>query len=166
MAYFLGHPVYFWPHVEQVLYCAIPKAASTSWKTLFAVATQHPLTSSMSEHQVESERFMRRIGLRFLDTYSSRDVAEKLATYLKLVVVRHPLTRLVSAFGDKVARHNPYGEEIRRKIATAMTSPRDVNRTSLFTWITFANFVGYDRPAFCVVVTVLWDFAASHAVHR
>jgi len=84
----------------QVLYCAIPKAASTTLKTLFAVATRHPLTSSMPEHRVESEPFMRRIGLRFLSSFSRDDVAERLATYRKLLVVsaaqrwaaKYPLT--------------------------------------------------------------------------
>jgi len=127
-------------HVCQVLYCAIPKAASTTWKTLFAVATRHPLTSSMSEHQVESEQFMRRIGLRFLSSYSSDDVTARLATYRKLLVVRHPLARLVSAYADKIARFNPYGEKIRRKII-AMTSSRDVNASAHFQPITFAQFI-------------------------
>jgi len=124
----------------QVLYCAIPKAATTTWKTLFAVATQHPLTSSMSEHQVESEQFMRRIGLRYLSTFSADEVAERLATYRRLVVVRHPLTRLASAFADKVARANPYGEQIRGRIV-AMASPRGVNSSSHFQPITFEQFV-------------------------
>jgi len=128
----------------QVLYCAIPKAASTTWKTLFAVATQHPLTSSMSEHQVESESFMRRIGLRYLNSaVSDDDAARRLATYRRLVVVRHPLTRLVSAYADKIARANPYGERIRRRIV-AMTSPHDVNSSSSsshFQPITFAQFI-------------------------
>ena len=125
-----------------MLYCAIPKAASTTWKTLFAVATQHPLTSSMSEHQVENGQFMRRIGLRFLSSYSSDEVTERLATYRKLLVVRHPLTRLVSAYDDKIARVNPYGEKIRRKII-AMTSSRDVNTSSHFQQITFEQFIRY-----------------------
>jgi len=95
----------------------------------------------MSEHQVESTQFMRRIGLRFLSSYSSDDVTERLATYRKLLVVRHPLTRLVSAYADKIARINWYGDEIRRKII-AMTSPRDVNATSShFKHITFAHFI-------------------------
>jgi len=112
-----GNNLWQWsPRVYQVLYCAIPKAASTTWKTLFAVATRHPLTSSMSEHQAENEQFMARIGLRFLSSYSSHDVTTRLATYRKLLVVRHPLTRLVSAYTDKIARVNPYGERIRSKI--------------------------------------------------
>jgi len=96
----------------------------------------------MSEHQVENELFMRRIGLPFLSSFSADDVREKLATYRKLLVVRHPLTRLVSAYADKVARPNPYGEQIRKKII-AMTSRRDVNTSSHFQPITFAQFVRY-----------------------
>ena len=96
----------------------------------------------MSEHQVESEQFMRRIGLRFLSSFSSDDVAVRLATYRKLLVVRHPLARLVSAYADKVARTNPYGEKIRRQII-AMTSPPGANAHSHFQPITFAQFIRY-----------------------
>jgi len=94
----------------------------------------------MSEHQAENEQFMARIGLRFLSSYSSHDVTTRLATYRKLLVVRHPLTRLVSAYTDKIARVNPYGERIRSKII-AMTSPRDVNITTRFHRITFPQFI-------------------------
>ena len=94
----------------------------------------------MSEHQAENEQFMARIGLRFLSSYSSDDVTARLTTYRKLLVVRHPLTRLVSAYADKIARVNPYGEKIRRKII-AMTSPHDVNTTTRFQRITFAQFI-------------------------
>jgi len=95
----------------------------------------------MSEHQVENTQFMHRIGLRFLSSYSSDDVTDRLATYRKLLVVRHPLTRLVSAYADKIARTNPYGDEMRRKIV-AMTSSRDGNASSShFKHITFAQFI-------------------------
>jgi len=84
---------------------------------------------------------MRRIGLRYLNSYTSDDVTARLSSYRKLVVVRHPLTRLVSAYEDKVARVNPYGEKIRRKII-AMTSSSDAKTsTTHFRRITFADFV-------------------------
>jgi len=127
---------------RQVLYCAIPKAASTTWKTTFAVATRHPLTSSITEHQAENTQFMRRIGLRFLSSYSSDDVTRKLATYRKMVVVRHPLSRLVSAYTDKIARVNAYGNDIRRKIIT-MTSRHHGNASSHFQHISFAQFIRF-----------------------
>ena len=83
---------------------------------------------------------MRRIGLRSLGSYSSDDVTQRLETYRKLLVVRHPLTRLVSAYADKIARVNSYGDKIRRQII-AMTSSRDVNTSSHFQPITFAQFI-------------------------
>ena len=70
----------------------------------------------MSEHQVENAAFMANLGLRFLDTYDPVEIRRRLLTYFKFLVVRHPLDRLVSAFGDKVARPNAYGAELRRQI--------------------------------------------------
>ena len=118
-----------------------------------AGATGHPSAGdSMPEHQVEDSTFLQSIGLRYLSSYSDVEAAVRLADYFKFTVVRHPLTRLVSAYRDKVAGFNPYGVDVRRRIETFSTSNRwnssDVvdlttPRTNMFQRVTFQQFARF-----------------------
>lgn len=108
-----------------------------------ARATGHLLTEPMSEHQVEDSVFLRSIGLRFLSTYTESQAAVRLAHYFKFAVVRHPLTRLMSAYRDKVARFNSYGVDVRRQIAASSLANESESVTihnNRFQRITFQQF--------------------------
>lgn len=137
-------------NLRQVIYCAVPKAASTTWKSLMARATRHRLTESMTEHQVEDAAFLRSIGLRFLSTYTESQAAVRLGHYFKFAVVRHPLTRLASAYRDKIARFNSYGVDVRQRIAASLPanvsneSKSATTRSNRFQRITFQQFVRCD----------------------
>lgn len=102
----------------EVIYCSIPKVASTTWKTILVRSLDaRSAADQMPEHAVENDRFLRSVGLRFLSTFSRKEAEKRVETYFKFVVVRHPFDRIVSAYRDKIARFNPYGAKIREHLA-------------------------------------------------
>ncbi|XP_045125793.1 carbohydrate sulfotransferase 11-like isoform X3 [Portunus trituberculatus] len=80
---------------RKVIYCFIPKVASTSWKRVFLLLTQEPKrnVSKMSRQAVHG-------SLPFLSSDMNKE--EKLRTYKKFMVVRHPFERILSAYRDKL----------------------------------------------------------------
>lgn len=78
---------------HQVLYCAIPK---TGTSTLTGLLKQVKSTTNADV----SPRLLRQ-GLPTLLAYSQKQIRCRLSKYYKFIFVRHPLTRLVSAFRDK-----------------------------------------------------------------
>ncbi|ELT98704.1 hypothetical protein CAPTEDRAFT_191752 [Capitella teleta] len=120
--------------VHKIVYCAVPKAATTSFKTLFATWTGE--VNDLLAHQVESEMFLSSIGLRYLHTFSSERIREILKDYYAMLIVRHPLERLVSAFRDKIKRMTSYdyilsedkaSRDPHWKLMSAMCFPCDID---------------------------------------
>lgn len=75
----------------KILYCYIPKASCTQWKTF--IASLDGAEPKLSIHD--------RKHFKFLHVYPRNDVDRMLKTYFKFVFVREPLERLLSAYLDK-----------------------------------------------------------------
>ena len=127
----------------KAIYCGVPKAGSTSWKTFLAkVAGGNPM-----EHQAESEQFLSNLGLKYLNIFPRSAIQLKLESYYKFFFVRHPLERLVSAYHDKIGRYNSYGDDIRKDIVEKVLNKDSTQSVSTkeakLTRITFDTFVKY-----------------------
>ena len=84
----------------QVIYCFVPKAGCSTWKRTIARSyTTQDITVERSV--LHSDRYLRARGMRRLSTYSVNGIQSRLKKYFKFLIVRHPMERLVSAFGDK-----------------------------------------------------------------
>ncbi|XP_053979705.1 carbohydrate sulfotransferase 11 isoform X1 [Hylaeus volcanicus] len=89
---------------HELLYCYVPKVACTNWKRVLMVATgkwpgSDPL--EIPANQAHSPGTFKR-----LSNYTLPEIERMLATYDKLIVVRHPLERLLSAYRNKLeAKH-------------------------------------------------------------
>lgn len=139
----------------EVIYCSIPKVASTTWKTILVRSLDGRSADQMAEHAVEDERLLRSVGLRFLSTLSHEEAEKRIETYFKFVVVRHPFDRIVSAYRDKIARFNPYGEKIRDYLANRYAEANGAKgfgdsrqigafkHSTRFQKISFGHFVRY-----------------------
>ncbi|KAK1126914.1 hypothetical protein K0M31_004535 [Melipona bicolor] len=89
---------------HELLYCYVPKVACTNWKRVLMVATgKWPGNDPMEipADQAHSSGIFQR-----LSNYTLSEIERMLATYDKLIVVRHPLERLLSAYRNKLeAKH-------------------------------------------------------------
>ncbi|XP_050029577.1 carbohydrate sulfotransferase 8-like [Dermacentor andersoni] len=146
----LGKPTHCPPHLcpifvddrRKVALCFVPKVASTSLKSLFASLLRINATSSKGDddddalHALFNERVFR-IG----PTHWPRS---KLRQYTRVLFVRHPFERLVSAFEDKAGGprdrerffYDVYWDRI-------MAGSRSSNATDNSTRVTFPQFVDY-----------------------
>ena len=89
---------------HRVLFCVIPKAGCTSFKTMMANQTQR-----LKRHQelnVHQSKWLTSIGLTYLSEFPMEEILRRLERYTKLIVVRHPFDRLMSAYDDKFIHHN------------------------------------------------------------
>lgn len=81
---------------HKVIYCPIVKSASTTIKLLLMQSTGKRIKKLPLRKQLHD------VGLKLLnDDYSVPEISRRLRNYLKLIVVRHPMHRLVSAHNHR-----------------------------------------------------------------
>ena len=90
------------------LFCRVPKVGITNWKRLLVYLLQRDKTNSyvlrIPEMAVHVGRFRQLLESTLLSTYSPSEVQYRLKNYLKIMFVRHPLDRLLSAYRSKFTR--------------------------------------------------------------
>ena len=139
---------------HSLVYLDIPKVSSSSWKRLLAVSTSlgKTLPKRFGAHDLKALK-MRGLGgnVRIPGNISLRFPSKK-----TFVIVRHPITRFMSAFYDKMARKllttDPHYDEllrIRRHIYSTLHGRKSLkkfgNKTFEIGLTDFAAFVGGRR---------------------
>ena len=87
---------------HKIIYCPVGKTGSTSIKAM--MISQSKTTDfelQLKFKKVHNPDFQKKHGTKQLMNYPIEDIREKLRTYRKLIVVRHPLERIISAYKDK-----------------------------------------------------------------
>lgn len=102
----------------KVMYCHIPKTGCTNWKKyliLMSGRTKYTKLREIRGSDAHGKLFADNV--RTLAEYSDAERSHILRTYFKFMFVRHPLTRLLSAYRNKFEKaNNPTFEWFRRKI--------------------------------------------------
>lgn len=84
----------------ELIYCSIPKVASTEWREALSVYNNHK--------GILGKQAQNRTLWKHLNEYSYRNVTEKLLNYYKFLFVREPFARLLSAYRSKFESKNEY----------------------------------------------------------
>ncbi|KAM9860830.1 carbohydrate sulfotransferase 8 isoform 1-T2 [Aulostomus maculatus] len=88
----------------KLLYCQVPKAGCSNWKrTLMVLAGQASNAQSIKHDTVHYGNH-----LKTLDSFDRQGIMRRLETYTKVIFVREPLERMVSAYRDKFENPNNY----------------------------------------------------------
>lgn len=89
---------------HELLYCYVPKVACTNWKRVLMIATgKWPGNDPM---EIPADQAHSPGTFQRLSNYTLPEIERMLVTYDKLIVVRHPLERLLSAYRNKLeAKH-------------------------------------------------------------
>ncbi|OWF42807.1 Carbohydrate sulfotransferase 14 [Mizuhopecten yessoensis] len=83
----------------QALFCFVPKVACSQWKKVFLLMSGHvDDPKKLDEYSVH---FNYSHLLRYLDQYKKDEIEHRIQTYKKIIMVRDPLDRLLSAFKNK-----------------------------------------------------------------
>ncbi|XP_055795534.1 carbohydrate sulfotransferase 8-like isoform X1 [Salvelinus fontinalis] len=123
-----------------LLYCEVPKAGCSNWKRVLMVLGG----SATSTHIIAHDDAHYANQLRRLDAFDQAGVAKHLRSYTKVLFVREPFERLVSAFRDKFESPNSYYHPVfGRPIISRYRA--NASRSALRTGagVTFREFVQY-----------------------
>ncbi|XP_063871110.1 carbohydrate sulfotransferase 11-like isoform X1 [Scylla paramamosain] len=150
----INHMVY--DDERKVIYCFIPKVASTSWKRVFVLLTRHPKqnVSTMTRHAVHGT-------LPFLS--SDKNKEEKLRTYKKFMVVRHPFERVLSAYRDKLEDWEPADSAFPRMVKGRIGKYR---MSAFFgrNWSTVKQLLGAILLLLSAALLVSWSMECETSV--
>ncbi|XP_013389509.1 carbohydrate sulfotransferase 11 [Lingula anatina] len=89
----------------KIIYCRVPKSGNTSWKRLLLALSGIINDTSMAHGKkgLNPREGVNRY-LHTLNTLSFSEAKQKLETHLKVMYLRHPLERLLSAYRNKLER--------------------------------------------------------------
>ena len=125
----------------KTLFCFVPKVACGNWKRIFLVLNgQFNSTTEISGFTAHESGLV-----DTLDKYSTNEIRLKLQTYKKIVFVREPLERVLSAYRNKfttVLHRRIFNQRVGKKIITMYRK----NLTKEVTdedHVTFNEFVKY-----------------------
>lgn len=125
---------------HKLLYCQVPKAGCSNWKrTLMVLSGKASDAQSIKHNTVHNGNH-----LLTLNSFDLNGIMSRLETYTKVMFVREPLERMVSAYRDKFANpneyyHNLFGKPIIRKYRTNAS----MSALSTGSGVTFSEFVQY-----------------------
>ncbi|XP_073328429.1 carbohydrate sulfotransferase 8-like [Pagrus major] len=125
---------------SRLLYCEVPKAGCSNWKRVLMVLGG----SATSTRDIPHDAAHYSNHLRRLESYDRAGIAERLHSYTKVLFIREPFERLVSAFRDKFESPNSYYHPVfGRPIISRYRA--NATRTALRTGagVTFREFVQY-----------------------
>ncbi|XP_072425826.1 carbohydrate sulfotransferase 9-like [Chiloscyllium punctatum] len=125
---------------HKLLYCEVPKAGCSNWKRVLMVL--NGLASS--PYNISHQFVHYGTHLRRLDSYSLHKSYQLLGSFTKVLFVRDPMERLVSAFRDKFEHPNVYyhpvfGKAILRKYRANASA----EALGTGAGVTFGEFVHY-----------------------
>ncbi|KAI6077442.1 Carbohydrate sulfotransferase 8 [Aix galericulata] len=88
----------------RVLYCEVPKAGCSNWKRVLMVLNGLAASTKDIQHNtVHYGNYLKR-----LDGFDRKGIYHRLNTYTKMLFIREPFEKLVSAFRDKFEHPNNY----------------------------------------------------------
>ncbi|KAK3589486.1 hypothetical protein CHS0354_030609 [Potamilus streckersoni] len=92
----------------KVLYCYIPKVACTNLKRMFLILTGKMNTSNLLSIKSGDVHFTFDKYFTYLDNYSQQEADRRIQSYRKVIFVREPLERLLSAYRNKFLQNSTY----------------------------------------------------------
>ena len=78
-----------------MIFCPVPKIGTTTWKSYFGRVSGRLKKANWTKEQD---------GPKHLKDYTTNEARYRLKNYMKVMVARHPLDRLVSAYNDKLVQ--------------------------------------------------------------
>ncbi|XP_008550441.1 carbohydrate sulfotransferase 11 [Microplitis demolitor] len=138
----------------ELLYCYVPKVACTNWKRVLMIATGK--WSGNNPLEIPGNLTHAAGTFKRLSNFTMLEIERKLSNYDTLIVVRHPLERLLSAYRNKFEAkdeigskyfQNRFGRKIiknyrRNPTKESLTKGDDVTFSEFVDFITNKNING------------------------
>ncbi|XP_040202233.1 carbohydrate sulfotransferase 9-like [Rana temporaria] len=133
----------FVEHSHRFIYCEVPKVGCSNWKRIILLLNRslQLSLSKLKHYEVHTSPLLRK-----LSSYSLARQKKFLANYTKVMFVRDPLERVVSAYRDKFLHDDDvyyskvYANIIRKRLGI------NVNSTEHITFTEFVHFISQEEP--------------------
>lgn len=89
---------------HRLVLCQVPKAAGSFWRTMLIRGTGKVNEEELRHMVIFSHDHITQIGLDYLSNFSREEQAYILKNYLKVMIVRNPMERVLSAYIDKFVK--------------------------------------------------------------
>ena len=137
----------FLDHKHKILFCTIPKVSGTSWKKKLLAMNSMQMYIHLEKQKNVKHMFINYLLKKYkVDTLNSNQDIKNFLNYTKIMFVREPVERLISAFHDKFnpnQESNHYFKKFGREISVNYygngTDRSGVNHRN----VTFEQFVKY-----------------------
>ncbi|KAL3867441.1 hypothetical protein ACJMK2_044643 [Sinanodonta woodiana] len=128
----------------KVLYCYIPKVACTNLKRIFLILKGVVNTSNPLAIPYHDVHFSLKDKLKLLSNYTTSEAKTRLETYKKIIFVREPMERLLSAYINKFTENETeFYETYGRKIIQHYRSSPSVESLEKGHDVKFEEFIRY-----------------------
>ncbi|XP_071481821.1 carbohydrate sulfotransferase 11-like [Diadema antillarum] len=140
---------------QKLLFCYVPKVGCSNWKRILMVLSGRKVSmKDITSREAHSRNKLTRLG-----TLSKTQQLERISTYRKVMFVREPLTRVLSAYKNKYQDLDVYrlAPESLQKVAKHVMEKHRSNATHSelktgenITWTEFTNYLvdPIERPKF------------------
>lgn len=130
-------------HSHRFIYCEVPKVGCSNWKRIILLLNPslRLTVRDLKHYDIHTSPLLRK-----LSSYSPASQKKFLANYTKIMFVRDPFERIVSAYRDKFLHDddkyysNFYANLIRKRLAI------NVNSTEYITFPEFVRFIVQENP--------------------
>ena len=103
---------------HKVVQCWLPKVACTSWKTVIA-----GMAAKVHQQSVHSPKYLKSLGFDILSPHAFQMKQHtNYSSYKSFLFVRHPLSRLLSAYRDKFERSTSSSKRYRKTLGRRIIS--------------------------------------------
>ncbi|XP_072481617.1 carbohydrate sulfotransferase 8-like [Notamacropus eugenii] len=130
---------------RRLLFCEVPKAGCSNWRRVLLLLTLN--LSRWDPAEVQSGSLHRTHLLQRLSSFQAPERDLVLKRYTPVLVTRHPLERLVSAYRDKLLHSEPYYVRLAARMRTAVRGAREPAPQRNLTFPEFVTFVLRQPPA-------------------
>ena len=128
--------------VHKLAMCLPPKAGCTTWKTILANNSANgPLPKDFDGMLLHFPHVRASFGILDVKNLPGPEIRQVLSKYYKVMVVRHPFERLVSAYNDKV--NSPRTTKVRKKVQSRIMHLMNQSSSHQGLNISFQLFIQY-----------------------
>ena len=127
----------------KLVYCNVPKVACTNWKLVFEkLAGLVETDKNVTQRKINSKL---REKLTYMNNYTNDSAQEAMNKSLVFIFVRHPFTRLLSAYRNKLdpSSTSLYKRRIGLGMLTSLYGKQNINNSNWVYNLTFSDFVTY-----------------------
>ena len=153
----------------RTIICVPPKNGCTYFKTMWVNLTRDVNKSVGDVHNPKS---LKKYKLRYLHSYSESEIRTRIKKYFKIVVARHPMVRLLSAYRDKLEVNDDVFERIVGREIKKRYFPANQSKVDRVTFEQFVHYLVHTDPMkydkhwqpiayFCHLCEIQYDYIAK-----